>query len=81
MAILNVTLEGVSADYPREIDSNLSDRDIKRIAEEVIRSGEIPGLRIDISPDVFMNFVVDRFTTPEGDIRLYLRPKVPFGDV
>ena len=79
MAILNVTYEGVSADYARDIDPDLSDQDIKRIAEEVIRSGEIPALRVDIQPGAFSNFVVDRFETPEGGRRLYLRPKVPFG--
>jgi hypothetical protein len=30
-------------------------------------------------PAVFANFVVDRINGPDGVLRLYLRPKVPFG--
>jgi hypothetical protein len=80
MAVLNITYQGVSADYPREIDHQLSDADIKRIAFEIIRSGEVAGLHmVDLRDGAFTYFVVDRFDTPEGGKRLYLRPKVPFG--
>ncbi len=80
MAILNITYQGVSADYPRDIDEKLSDTDIKRIAVEIVRSRGVPGLpAVDIGDAVFVYFVVDRFDTPEGGKRLYLRPKVPFG--
>ena len=80
MAILTITYQGTSAEYPREIGDHIGDSDIKRIAIEVIRSGEVPGLRIiDLGDSAFVHFVVDRFITPEGGTRLYLRPKVPFG--
>ena len=80
MAILNITYQGVSADYARGLDDNLSDSDIKRIAVEVISAGEVPGLRLqEVGDRAFMYFVVDRFDTPEGGKRLFLRPKVPFG--
>ncbi|MBK5293863.1 MAG: hypothetical protein JJE04_19590 [Acidobacteriia bacterium] len=80
MAILNITYQGVSVDYSRDLDENLSDADIRRIAIEVIRAGEVPSLNLqEVGDRAFMYFVVDRFDTPEGGKRLYLRPKVPFG--
>jgi hypothetical protein len=79
-ATLNITLQGVSADYGLQIDPGMNDRDIKRLAVEVVRSGEVPGLHIGNLPDhTFDNYVVDRFDGVEGGLRLYLRPKVPFG--
>ena len=80
MAILNITYNGLSADYPMAVDHHISDRDIRRIAVEVVRSGSIPGLRIGNLPErAFDNYVVDRFMSPNGGERIYLRPKVPFG--
>jgi hypothetical protein len=80
MAILNITYNGVSADYPVPVDYALSDGDILRIAVEVIRSGEIAGLHIAHLPEnTFVNYVVDRMKSPSGEDRIYLRPKVPFG--
>ncbi len=79
-AILNITYDGLSCDVPGLLDARTSDFDIKRIAVEVIRSGDLPGLRIaNLSERAFDRFVVDRFDTPAGGKRLYLRPKVPFG--
>jgi hypothetical protein len=78
--ILNITWSGVSADTDVNLHSNVSDRDIKRIAVELIRSGGVPGLHVRTLPgDAFDDFVVDRFDTPEGGRRMFLRPKVPFG--
>jgi hypothetical protein len=80
MAILNVTYNGLSADYPVPVDHEVSDRDVRRIAVEVVRSGGLPGLAIaNLQDRAFDNFVVDRFQTPQGGRRIYLRPKVPFG--
>jgi hypothetical protein len=79
MAILNITYNGLSADYPMSVDHHVSDRDIRRIAVEVVRSGGLPGLYIaNLSEHAFDNFVVDRFKNAQGE-RIYLRPKVPFG--
>jgi hypothetical protein len=79
-ATLNITLQGVSADYPVQLEPNVSDRDVKRIAVEVVRSGEVPGLHIGNLPEnTFDMYVVDRFNNADGGVRLYLRPKVPFG--
>ena len=78
--ILNITWSGISADTNIDAGSGISDRDIKRIAVELIRSGDVPGLHVRALPsDAFDHFVVDRFNTPEGGERLFLRPKVPFG--
>jgi len=80
VAILNITLNGVSAEYPVELDYEASDRDVKRIAVEVVRGGEVPGLLVrDLPEGAFDHYVVERFDTPPGGRRLFLRPKVPFG--
>jgi hypothetical protein len=78
--ILNITWSGVSVDAELGFDGEATDRDIKRVAVEMIRSGDVPGLHVRTLPaDAFDHFVVDRFETPEGGKRLFLRPKVPFG--
>lgn len=78
--LLNVTLQGVSADHVVELDREPRDADVKRVAVELIRSGKIQGLRFGGLPEgVFDNYTVDRFDAPNGGRRLYLRPKVPFG--
>ena len=80
MAVLNITYNGLSADYPLDVDYNLTDRDVRRIAVEVVRSGGIRGLQVsNLNDRAFDQYVVDRFDTPQGGRRIYLRPKVPFG--
>ncbi|GMU63615.1 MAG: hypothetical protein AMXMBFR34_53780 [Myxococcaceae bacterium] len=77
MATLNITYNGLSADYPLELDAQVSDADLRRIALEVIRAGNVPGLNLQHLPDnAFDGFVVDRLQNGQ---RIYLRPKVPFG--
>lgn len=78
---LNITYNGTSADYPQPIDGELSDRELRRISEELVRSGDLPGLWLkDLPHRVFEQFVVDRIHSPKGGLRIYLRPKVPFGN-
>lgn len=80
MAVLNITYNGMSVDYPLDVDYNLTDRDVRRIAVEVVRSGGVRGLQVaNLSDRAFDHYVVDRFDTPHGGRRIYLRPKVPFG--
>jgi hypothetical protein len=80
MAVLNITYNGLSADYPLDLNYNLSDADVRRIAVEVVRSGGIRGLQVaNLNDRAFDNYVIDRFDAPEGGQRIYLRPKVPFG--
>jgi hypothetical protein len=80
MATLNITYNGLSADYPRTIDRKVGDRDIRRIAAEVVRSGGVPGLWIANLPETaFDGHVVDRFPGKGDTDRIYLRPRVPFG--
>ena len=77
MAILNITWNGVSAEASVNLDYAVSDSDVKRIAVELIRSGDVSGLQVATLPmDAFEHYVVDRF---DGGNRLFLRPKVPFG--
>ncbi len=76
MAILNITYNGMSVDYPRAIEPHMGDREIRRIAVELVRSGGLPGLHIaNLHEGAFDHYVIDRF----GHGRIYLRPKVPFG--
>ena len=80
MATLNITYDGMSADYDMAIDYSVSDTDIRRIAVEVIRSGGVRGLHLaNLRDDAFDHYVVDRMQSPQGQQRIYLRPKVPFG--
>jgi hypothetical protein len=80
MAVLNITYRGRSADVAWPLDDGTPDHDIRRIAVEVVRAGELPGVYAPtLAPDTFRHFVVDRTTDPDGQIRIYLRPKVPFG--
>jgi hypothetical protein len=80
MAILNVTYAGRSADAPLHVDDRIDDGDIRRIAVELMRTGGLNGLhRTNLPADAFRNFVVDRHRDPDGVMRIYLRPKVPFG--
>lgn len=77
MATLNITYNGLSADYAMELDAHVSDADIKRIAVEVVRAGNVTGLVLPhLTDTAFDAFVVDRL---QGGQRIYLRPKVPFG--
>lgn len=76
MAVLNITYNGLSADYPLDVDYALSDEDVRRIAVEVVRAGGVRGLVVaGLAENAFDNYVVDRM----GGARIYLRPKVPFG--
>ena len=80
MAILNITYNGLSADYDLKVDHHLTDRDIRRIAVEVVRSGGVQGLHIArLDERAFDNYVIDRLQSATGEARIYLRPKVPFG--
>jgi len=80
MAILNITYQGQSADYELAIDFAATDGDIHRIATEVVRTGSVRGLHVpDLPQHAFTNYVVDRLEGPDGEQRIYLRPKVPFG--
>ncbi len=77
MATLNITFNGLSSDYPLELDAHVTDQDIRRIAIEVVRAGGVPGLNVPhLTDQAFDGFVVDRMQNGQ---RIYLRPKVPFG--
>ena len=78
-ATLNITYAGRSGDV--SVGATVTDHDARRIAAEVIRSGTIPGIHSPRLRDTDLeDFVIDRFHE-DGRATLYLRPKVPFGDV
>lgn len=79
MAILNVTYGGRSADVPWDVDDKLSDAEVKRVAAEAVNQAPLRHTLRVADPLAFTHFVVDRIHGPDGVLRLYLRPKVPFG--
>jgi hypothetical protein len=80
LAVLNITYNGRSADVLHAVDDRISDADVVRVAVEVIRSGELGSLKDPrVGERTFRHFVVDRLRDPAGVLRIYLRPKVPFG--
>lgn len=80
MTILNITYLGQSADYQLTLDTTATLADIQRIAVEIVRSGNVPSMHVpDLAPTAFDNYVVDYVRGPDGEQRVYLRPKVPFG--
>ena len=80
MMIMNITYQGQSADYELDLDNTATDADIQRIAVEVVRAGSVRGLHVpDLPANAFTAYVVDRLRAPDGEQRIYLRPKVPFG--
>lgn len=80
LVTINVTYHGLSTDVHVPLEHDPRDDEVRRLAAELIRAGEVPGLHIaNLDPDAFRHFVVDRFDTPGIGRRIYLRPKVPFG--
>jgi hypothetical protein len=81
MAILNITYSGRNAEFPVSSVANMTDDDLRRVAVELVRSSGLAGLALPNLPrNAFESFVVDRLTAANGEKRVYLRPKVPFGD-
>lgn len=77
MATLNITYQGRSGSVT--VGNTVTPTDIKRIAVEVVRTGELPDLHDpDMLGSAFDSFVVDSFYGG-GETIFYLRPKVPFG--
>jgi hypothetical protein len=75
--LINITYRGQSGNYVVPIDPGVDDNTIRRLCEEAVRAGEVPGIAPDIPGNAFVNFVIDRF---HGDqVRFVVRPKVPFG--
>ena len=73
LADVNVTYAGLSCDIGK-VEEASSDDEIRRIATESLLA-----THPDIAQDALQHYVVDRFNTPEGGRRIYVRPKVPFG--
>jgi len=76
MAVLNITHNGRSTDFPIDVQVALDDSDVRRVAIEVVRAGGHPLAAPGLPDGAFDDFVVDRMG---GGERIYLRPKVPFG--
>ena len=83
MAILNITYNGLSVDYTAAVDDRMSDHDIRRVAVELIRSGDLPGLHIaHLQANAFDAYVVDRLRSARGKARApasTCAPRSPFG--
>ena len=81
-ARLNLTWDGQNGDLPDTVPFDASDAELKAMAAEALRHGDVPGVAADPRADL-TDFVVDRFA-PTADIpwpRVFVRPKTPFGGV
>ncbi len=78
---ISITYQGRNGNYRVQMDSNVDDATVRRVCEEAVRNGEVPGLKATHVPqNAFANFVVDRITPRgRGEKRFVLRPRVPFG--
>lgn len=76
---LNITYAGKSQFYPVQLESDVTDADVKKVAEEIMATQA----GVLFPENGFDDFVVDRFGAvtgvPLGMAVLYVRPKVPFG--
>jgi hypothetical protein len=79
-ARVNITYGGQNADLPDPVLFDAADADVRRWAEEAVRSGTLPGVP-QAATASFTDFVIDRF--PATETRPYpliqVRPKTPFG--
>ncbi len=75
--LINITWQGQSGNYLVNMEPGVDDNTIKRVCEEAVRAGEVPGITSAIPRNAFANFVIDRFQGPQP--RFVVRPKVPFG--
>jgi len=75
--LFNITYQGQAGNYNVDIDPTVDDATVKQVAEEAIRSNEVPNISPDLPQGAFDSFVVDRFE--DGVARFVIRPKVPFG--
>lgn len=78
-AQLNLTWNGQQGTANGQVDYDTTAEDILRIAAEMIRGGEVPGIDADRRVDLD-DFVVQRFDAKDGlPNRIVVRPKTPFG--
>ena len=79
MPILSVIIGALSADLPLDWSVDPTDWDVRRFASEAIRGGALRGVETTASPsEMFEAYVVDRFTSPDGQRHIYLRPSGAF---
>jgi hypothetical protein len=79
IAQMNITWAGQQGTASTDVFYDESREDLLRMATEMIRSGDIPG--IDRDPDAnLQDFEVQRFGEKDGlPNRVVIRPKTPFG--
>ena len=77
--LINITYAGQSGNWFTQCDPGVTDANIRRLCEEAVRGGEVPGLSPAIPKNAFRHFVIDRFHGGDGQARFVVRPKVPFG--
>ena len=78
--LLNITYNGVSADIEVPLESTATDQNIKTIAAEILRSGDIENMRHpNVTAADFEHFTVHRSRTPQDRERVLLCPKAAYG--
>ena len=79
-ARLNVTWDGANGFLTDPIPFDANDTDIRAMATEALRNGDIPGIPASMGANLD-DFIVDRFNSTE-DVpyaRVFVRPNTPFG--
>lgn len=76
--LMNVTYNGLSGNYFTKLPAGINDHGIRRVVEEAVRAGEVPGLPQNIPGNAFADHVIDR-VDDVNQARYIVRPKVPFG--
>jgi hypothetical protein len=78
-ALLNVTWQGQNGELAEPVPWDAADGDVKQMAAESIRAGNIAGIDADAAVNL-QDFVVRRFDAKDDlPNRLVIRPKTPFG--
>ena len=76
--LMNVTYNGLSGNFFAQLPAGMNDDTIRRVVEEAVRAGEVPGLPPNIPGNAFADHVIDR-VGDANQARYIVRPKVPFG--
>ncbi len=80
MAVLHILRGHQSLEYPLDLPFELTDAEVRHIALDALRSRGEPELgAAPLSAQSLDALVVDRFTDPGGQRRIWLRPVGPFG--
>ena len=79
-AKVNITWKGENGDLPDSVLFDSGDADVLQWITEAVRTGGVPGIKVDATAD-FHGYVVDRYKATDDVTynRIMCRPKTEFG--